>query len=64
MEFKDETLVCADCGQEFTFSAGEQEFYREKGLSNAPKRCPDCRRAKKQQRQRGGGGGGYGRGRR
>lgn len=30
--YEDKTLVCKDCGKEFTFSAGEQEFYAEKGL--------------------------------
>lgn len=47
----DKTLVCVDCGAEFVFTAGEQEFYAEKGFTNEPKRCPDCRRAKKQQRR-------------
>jgi len=45
----DKTLVCKDCSQEFTFTEGEQEFYKEKGLTNEPLRCPDCRKAKKQQ---------------
>lgn len=64
MEFTDETLICVDCNQEFVFSAGEQEFYQEKGLNNPPKRCPECRRAKKQRsRNSGGGGRGGGRGR-
>ena len=30
--YEDKTLVCKDCGKEFTFSAGEQEFYAEKVL--------------------------------
>ena len=46
--YQDETLICEDCGKEFVFTAGEQEFYAEKGLTNKPKRCPDCRKAKKQ----------------
>lgn len=45
-EYTDQTLVCEDCGQEFTFKSGEQEFYATKGFS-APKRCDNCRRAKK-----------------
>jgi CxxC-x17-CxxC domain-containing protein len=49
---------CAsDCGQSFTFSADDQEFFRERGFS-APKRCKTCRQAKKNE-QSGGGGGGY-----
>ena len=43
MEFQDRTLVCKDCGKEFTFTAGEQEFYKEKGFENDPVRCRDCR---------------------
>ena len=34
--YEDKTLVCKDCGKEFTFSAGEQEFYAEKGFENEP----------------------------
>ena len=49
--YEDEKLICEDCGAEFVFTAGEQEFYAEKGLTNKPKRCPDCRKAKKQQRR-------------
>ena len=41
MEFQDRTLVCKDCGKEFTFTAGEQEFYKEKGFENDPVRCRD-----------------------
>jgi len=47
---EDKTLTCADCGQQFVFTASEQEFYEEKGFTNEPKRCPTCRRARKQQR--------------
>lgn len=47
---EDKTLVCKDCGKEFIFTVGEQEFYKEKGFDNEPVRCPDCRRARKQQR--------------
>ena len=42
----DKTLNCEECGKDFTFTAGEQEFYEEKGFT-PPKRCPDCRAAKK-----------------
>lgn len=45
---QDKKLVCSDCSQEFDFTVREQEFYQEKGFENEPKRCPDCRRAKKQ----------------
>ena len=46
----DKTLVCSDCGYEFVFTEGEQAFYAEKGFTNEPKRCPECRKARKQQR--------------
>jgi len=45
--FSDQLLTCVDCGQEFTFTAGEQEFFAQKGFQNKPSRCPDCRRARK-----------------
>ena len=32
--YEDKTLVCKDCGKEFVFTAGEQEFYAEKGFTN------------------------------
>ena len=35
--FQDKTLVCKDCGNEFTFTAGEQEFYAEKGFERVSK---------------------------
>ena len=47
---EDKTLTCKDCGQEFTFKVGEQEFFKEKGFENDPVRCPACRKARKQQR--------------
>ena len=45
--YEDKILKCRDCGQEFTFTAGEQEFYAERGFNNAPSRCKACRDAKK-----------------
>ena len=51
MSFQDKSLQCADCGQEFTFTAGEQEFYASRGLQNEPRRCPDCRRTRKAERR-------------
>ncbi|AEF17883.1 MULTISPECIES: zinc-ribbon domain-containing protein [Thermoanaerobacterium] len=46
--YQDKTLVCKDCGAEFVWTAGEQEFYAQKGFQNAPVRCKACRDAKKQ----------------
>jgi CxxC-x17-CxxC domain-containing protein len=58
MSFTDKTLQCTDCGAEFTFTVGEQEFFASKGFTNEPRRCTDCRRSRKQD-QGGYGGGGY-----
>lgn len=58
----DRTLTCRDCGNEFVFTAGEQDFYTSRGFSE-PQRCNTCRQARKEQRNTGGdsyGGGGYG----
>lgn len=53
--YQDKVLTCRECGNEFTFTAGEQEFYAEKGFTNEPARCPACRQARKRQnRQRSG----------
>ena len=45
----DRTLTCIECSSEFIFTEGEQEFFQEKDFTD-PKRCPTCRKAKKQQR--------------
>ena len=48
----DVTLTCRDCGQGFTFTAGEQDFYASRGFSE-PTRCPDCRATRRAERDRG-----------
>jgi hypothetical protein len=50
MSFQDKTIQCADCGIIFTFTAGQQEFFASKGLTNEPRRCPQCRKSRRQQR--------------
>jgi hypothetical protein len=45
MPFVDKTLHCLDCGKEFVFTTGEQEFYAMKGW-NEPVRCKHCRDAR------------------
>jgi CxxC-x17-CxxC domain-containing protein len=52
----DKTLTCADCGQEFAFTASEQQFYSDRGFTE-PRRCPSCRASRKA--ARGDSGGGY-----
>ena len=71
MSYADKTLTCRDCGNPFTFTEGEQEFFAQKGFTNEPGRCPECRAANKSRRNGGGmaydsdrsygGGGGYSR---
>jgi CxxC-x17-CxxC domain-containing protein len=67
MSYADKTLTCRDCGSSFVFTAGEQEFYAQKGFMNEPTRCPSCRQARKagggassSPRSSFGGAGGYG----
>ena len=45
--YEDKTLVCKECGKEFVFTAGEQEFYAERGFQKEPQRCTACRDARK-----------------
>lgn len=53
----DKVLICKDCKAEFVFTEGEQAFFKEKGFDNEPQRCPECRKANKQQKNNGNGGG-------
>ncbi len=55
--YADKNLTCRDCGREFVFTAGEQEFYASRGFQNEPSRCPECRAARKEHGGRGNGGG-------
>lgn len=43
---QDLVLKCQECGSNFVFSIGEQQFYKSKGFS-LPKRCKICRDANK-----------------
>lgn len=62
MSGADMLLTCSDCGQEFVFTAGEQQFFQERGYSS-PRRCKPCRQAKQGSasfgRSDSGAGGGY-----
>jgi CxxC-x17-CxxC domain-containing protein len=62
LSYADKTIACRDCGQSFTFTVGEQEFFASRGYTNDPSRCPECRASRKAGRDSGGysgGGGGY-----
>ncbi len=54
---EDKTLTCKDCASQFVFSGREQEFFAEKGFTNAPQRCRDCRQARRAGGDSGGRGG-------
>ncbi len=58
MAYTDRGMTCLDCGMEFVFTAGEQEFYAQRGFSEPPKRCASCRASRKAQRSASGGSGG------
>ena len=60
MALSDKTLICVNCGGEFIFTAGEQEFFNSRGFSNEPKRCRSCRAVRRTEQRGGGGGGGGG----
>ena len=45
--YEDKKLTCKECGSEFVFTAGEQEFYAERGFQTEPQRCKACRDARK-----------------
>jgi hypothetical protein len=51
MEKQDKTLVCKDCSTEFLWTVGEQEFYEANNLVE-PKRCRECRKARKANNQK------------
>lgn len=48
VSYQDKAIPCRDCGGQFIFTAGEQEFYAGKGFVHEPTRCPAQRRARKQ----------------
>lgn len=44
-------IICKDCGKSFSISPEEDKFYISKGLQ-IPKRCKECRKARKEQENR------------
>ncbi len=53
MPLTDKTIICRDCGRQFVFTVGEQEFFTQKGFTNDPSRCPECRAVRKTTRHEG-----------
>ena len=60
LAFQDRDLTCVECNQTFVFSADDQQYHEDKGYTNEPKRCPNCRQARRANRGGVGGGGGFG----
>ena len=58
MTYQDKQIQCSECGNSFTFTAREQEFFATKGYTNEPKRCLNCRQARRSTRNDGGRDGG------
>ena len=51
MALSDRTLNCVECGGEFIFTAGEQEFFQARGFGNEPKRCRSCRAVRRSEQR-------------
>lgn len=51
MGFQDKLIQCSACGASFTFTAGEGRYFASKGLTSEPRRCPRCRKARRQQQR-------------
>lgn len=47
----EQRLTCVDCGAGFIWTVGEQEYFRERQHPDPPKRCKECRRAKRKRRE-------------
>ena len=62
MSYEDITLSCLECTQPFTFSADDQSYHALMGYTKQPKRCPECRQAKRARHNQDGFGGGYNQG--
>ena len=62
MAYTDKTITCVNCGQEFAFTAEEQETFAARGYTNEPKRCATCRASRRMEHPGGNGefSGGYG----
>lgn len=61
----EQQITCLECHEPFIFTESEQAFYEARGLASPPKRCKECRLARKASRPgdaRGGSMGGSGRG--
>jgi CxxC-x17-CxxC domain-containing protein len=53
MSFQDKSLQCSDCGNTFTFTVTEQEYFHTRGYTNSPKRCLACRETRQSKQRTG-----------
>jgi len=53
MSYQDKTIICVGCGKEFEFTASEQAFFESKGFTSEPKRCKECRQARRRKKPQG-----------
>jgi len=47
----DKKKTCRDCNNEFVFTIGEQDFFRDKGFEHEPTRCAQCRAVRRQEKE-------------
>lgn len=57
-QYQDKEITCVECSNVFIFSASEQELFAQRGYTNEPKRCLDCRNARRSSSSTSGYGGG------
>jgi len=60
--FNAKVLNCKECSKDFEFTTTEQEFFAQKGFTNEPGRCPECRAARKAKNGNQSSSGGFSRG--
>ena len=51
-QFEDKILICTDCEEEFVFTAGAQQYFRDRGIAEQPKRCKACYMALKKSKRK------------
>ena len=49
-ELNDQIIKCFNCGAGFILSTEERAWYQEKSY-HLPKRCPECRKKRRQERE-------------
>ena len=52
MDLQDKVILCVDCKKEFTHTVEDQQKFVERDFRWEPKRCPECRKARKERTAR------------